>query len=211
MRPLATVARALSLMVLALGTATPCAAQQEGTPDLARILEDRVNAESLLPWHPSRPLIWSDFQGPPDAKHQMQAMAFTGATYQSWCSPDTLTVEVVATFSPRLSWAKSELVKNRNWSTRILQHEQVHFDIAEVFARQLRQAFAGADSLCLNSGAGLQVVYDSLWRTTEEMQDQYDEDTNHGRDPKLQADWTSAVAALLNGLSAFRGVIVPTR
>ncbi len=133
-------------------------------------------------------------------------MTWSGIRYQLQCTGDTLTYAVLAVFDPARSWAKPELVRRPYASTLILQHEQVHFDIAELLARRLRQAFAEAGSVCSSpdpQGAA-SALYEPLARELEALHDQYDHDTRHGQIEDRQVTWEDRITMQLQSLAAFQ-------
>lgn len=162
--------------------------------------------ENTLPWAWELRLAWSDFHGAPDATSHFAAVTWSGIRYQLQCTGDTLTYAVLAVFDPARSWAKPELVRRPYASTLILQHEQVHFDIAELLARRLRQAFAEAGSVCSSpdpQGAA-SALYEPLARELEALHDQYDHDTRHGQIENRQVTWEDRITMQLQSLAAFQ-------
>ncbi|MBS1107556.1 MAG: hypothetical protein H6Q91_3058 [Deltaproteobacteria bacterium] len=90
-------------------------------------------------------------------------------------------------------------------STYILQHEQIHFAIAEVAARELtkrvRQLSATGDS-AEQTAAALQRAIDGVFRDgMREMTERnidFDRDTSGRHDPELQQRWYDRVTAELS-------------
>lgn len=122
-----------------------------------------------------RKLSWNDFNGKPGVN-------WAAMTYYSF---ETTTVQdgnVVTEqhakvfFESNKSW-----VRNRN--ERVLRHEQLHFDIAEIYARKL--------TATMNP--------DSLWKECYKIQNLYDNETNHSIDSVAQGRWERKINQQIQG------------
>jgi predicted secreted Zn-dependent protease len=79
----------------------------------------------------------------------------------------------------------------------ILAHEQAHFDITELIARQLHEAL---QSYVMNKKTFKQDItriYNDAVRAKEEMQETYDRETNHSRNKLKQNEWLDRIETLL--------------
>ena len=90
-----------------------------------------------IEWDTKRKLEWSDFKGEPNANSSFFAMTNSGIKY-GWSSSfdgskRTFEFEVSSYFDANNSWVK----EGKN-SDSLLVHEQIHFDISELKARELR-------------------------------------------------------------------------
>jgi len=86
-------------------------------------------------------LKWSDFRGPvEDGLESYSAVSYVGFRlgYKGTPRQDSLIVVVEAFFNPDKSWHKADT------SAYLLQHEQVHFDITELYTRKLKQQLQSA-------------------------------------------------------------------
>ena len=97
------------------------------------------NDEPVLSWNESYKLSWQDFKAKPNTNDSAVAITASGITFGfSIRQTDKKEVvsfssEVHAHFYPEQSWYKIEQVDNH-----ILGHEQLHFNITELFARKFR-------------------------------------------------------------------------
>lgn len=82
----------------------------------------------------------------------------------------------------------------------LLEHEQVHFDIAELYARGTRRAFSQVPDPCENPSA-VEDISDHNNELSARAQQNYDEETLHGTLPDRQAAWTRRIRALLGASS----------
>jgi predicted secreted Zn-dependent protease len=83
---------------------------------------------------------------------------------------------------------------------QLLEHEQIHFDIAEVAARRIRAGFAGFRNACAEAGGTdpIQQMVAQGDRDLQEEQQRYDRETAHGTNPRAQEQWTLKVRKALN-------------
>ena len=83
---------------------------------------------------------------------------------------------------------------------QLLEHEQIHFDIAEASARKIRARFAGLKSACADPSevASLRLAVGDAERELQEEQQRYDSETSHGTNARAQDQWKRRIAALLN-------------
>jgi len=161
-----------------------------------------------IPWDATRQLVWSDFQGTPPANsaaykepaaihmtiHWRVSFTATCANGRTWTGR-VASAEVTNVMSPALSWAVPGHV-----DALILQHEQTHFDLNEVYRRKLEAAL-----LCIQSqGTSEQTVVDALNERVRsvadslldrlvEIQDQYDAETSPGMNQTAQYRWSEQV------------------
>src|SRR5690606_32551892 len=74
----------------------------------------------------------SDFRGIPDVDSPSDAGASVKITAKPFVSGKRIEYDVRAIFDRQRSWA-------RGMSTSLLEHEQLHFVIAELYARKMRE------------------------------------------------------------------------
>jgi hypothetical protein len=179
----------------------PAAAQM--SPQLLGSLRDQVKAEGSRSWSP-RQLGWPDFHGSPRLGTSTAAQTSSGVTYLVECRDRRFRYAVLATFSPTESWVRPDIPPHRKASRSTLKHEQIHFDITEIFARRLRQAFAGASRLCPGRLNDARKIFDRLSRDSQKMQERYDKETGHGLVQEAQLRWSRAVGSSLDSLAGYR-------
>ncbi len=152
--------------------------------------------EEVILWTPARKLSWSDFKGRPSANSGAAAITASGITY-SFSAQGThdmmeLDFKVDAHFYPEKSWYKPKLA-----DPTILEHEQLHFDIAEVFARKLRRILAETQ-FSDNAKYEVKEIYRNILRELNHYQNQYDSETNFSRDTVQQRLWNKKIGKVLN-------------
>ena len=85
----------------------------------------------------------------------------------------------------------------------LLRHEQLHFDITEVYARRLRQKLASVSIPCADLGPTFERLSKGVYADWAKAEDQYDLDTKHGLQPAQQARWEAQVQQQLLELADF--------
>lgn len=96
-----------------------------------------------------------------------------------------------------------------NTSGYILKHEQLHFDICELYARKLRQMMAETDfTKVKNIQPEVQKMYNKVSNECEKTQQKYDNDTNHGENPAKQKVWDNDIANQLAALDKYSDINV---
>lgn len=117
--------------------------------------------DSIIYWSESRKLVWDDFQGEKDTSqfNNKYGVALAISVVDIIFSYSSKHIIVFASFDKKDSWTVTE-------SKDVLGHEQLHFDIAELFARKIRKAFS---ELKKNNVSDYS-VYDSIFvKYTKEM------------------------------------------
>ncbi|MCS6916234.1 MAG: hypothetical protein RMK52_00890 [Chitinophagales bacterium] len=141
-------------------------------------------------WSADRPLTYGDFRGripsgSPWAATTRSTIRFSYETVNGVLSR----WDVQATFDPEGSWMR---VKD----PAVLQHEQLHFDITEVYAR-LFCAHLNRLQGTRVPRAVLRDLFDEFNRRCDSVHVAYDEGTAHGTIASAQAAWTDSVKSWL--------------
>jgi len=138
-------------------------------------------------WHKARKLTWNDFKGKAPSDTPVAALTASGISYSfsSYENGDEMAIRYVVTanFYPSRSWYQA-----RYASSNVLAHEQLHFDITELFARKFRQRLDAA-RFTKNIKAEVQEIFQQINRELGEYQDRYDLETNSSRLLDRQRQW----------------------
>ncbi len=184
-------------LLLALASPPQTAPVSKPIPTQTAPLPAKVVAPPIV-WAANRPLTAADFKARPPFAPQA-ALTVADLKASAGCKDYVFAGGVQATFDPNTSWIKDP----KTLTPALLRHEQLHFDIAELAARRLRQKISLFKFDCLK----LQPAFDNLtkpayraWATEE---NRYDGETNHGLNAAKQALWEQQVAAKLLELKAF--------
>lgn len=150
-------------------------------------------------WSEDRDLRWSDFQGQPDFNDDFRDAVTTSAIkFTSRCNNNgLLEFEVSAEFLKNRSW-----VKPVAFSDYHLRHEQLHFDITEVYVRKIRTLLSQRNFAC-NEQALVQNYVQQIMNTCTEAQAKYDKETRYSLHKANQATWQLIVDEQLYGLQKY--------
>ncbi len=148
---------------------------------------------SKIYWNENTQLEFSDFRGYPTYR-SAAAMSYCGIKYNSCGISKNPTYSVSAYFEPKNSWVWSNYKYDY-----VINHERLHFDIAEIYARKLRKYFAENQVSIRNSKR----VYQQFFKAYEQFQNTYDEATQHGTNKKKQSEWKEKIKNELHQLNRF--------
>jgi hypothetical protein len=140
-----------------------------------------------IDWHADSLLTWNDFQGAIDSSSSFSALTYYGTSYQYKCDEHlgkyTIAFTTKSYADPNRCWSKVE-----KQTPALLKHEQLHFDIAEFFARQLLIAF-NSYNYTINYKTEIKQINDDMVAKRNSMQELYDHQTNHSINKIMQARW----------------------
>lgn len=172
------------------------AALLTGIPVLSTSAKDDAVSVSAVPkmqfqWREHTKLSWSDFQGPVTAVERESAAATCCSIgfRTNMLSDGRTEVEVYNTFYANKSWVKEDA---RIQS--ILDHEQGHFDLCEVYTRKLKQRIAKVDMNAAGVKQELMRIYSAVSSEYEARQQAYELETTHGTIIAEQKRWQQMIA-----------------
>lgn len=149
----------------------------------------------IILWGEDPKLSWEDFRGKPDPESPFVASTHSSIVFsysmKSVNGELSLTTETDAFFYPEMSWYKKGEV-----NAHILNHEQGHFDITELYARKLRKAFAEY-KVTENYKKELSAIFTKLNNERQQMQNRYDKETNHSQNVEKEIQWQKLIATEL--------------
>ena len=146
--------------------------------------------ETQIVWTADRKLTWADFKGVPDTKAFPNTLAVTNSGFGFETGFNVFKeggLFVEATFNNYGSWV---IPKGRN--DYVLRHEQIHFDLTEIYSRKLRKTFADA-KIKPQEGARAKQIFDAIFAELNKRQKKYDSETKHGEKERTQKYWESVV------------------
>jgi len=151
-------------------------------------------------WEEDRPLTWDDFKGTADAGSKFYALTNSGIYYQvqqeSWAQ---FAVSVETFFDPKQSWQKKDQVTDH-----LLQHEQLHFNIHELYSRLFIKSMIEAE---FNDEKmvfiRIRELYARALQDAQDFSNLYDKETNHSVNKVEQMVWNKKVNALLEETKEF--------
>lgn len=155
-----------------------------------------VQDYETISWNSNERLSWTDFKGKIPENSRAAATTASGITYRFSTSGNRNQLQVdfkVDThFYPNKSWFQPALCDEV-----ILSHEQLHFDISELYARKLRKELNDASYTRNNIKAKVRIIYRKNNEALNAYQNQYDHATNYSRDREQQLIWNKKIAEAL--------------
>jgi hypothetical protein len=153
--------------------------------------------EEEIIWSPDVRLEWSDFRGKARENSRIAAVTASGISYRfSSLEGDDgyyeVEYEVSTFFYPLKSWYHPHKCDDL-----VLSHEQLHFDIAELFARRMRTTIDNT-RFTENVKAEINAIYRQTLIELEDFQDKYDIETNYSMNRPAQLKWNREIEEALN-------------
>ncbi len=145
-----------------------------------------------IQWCEGHQLEWSDFKGRVPAMSSNAAQTAYEVGFDVNMVAGKFNFIVTCNFLPHKSW-----VRKKDANDHILRHEQLHFDIAEIYARKMRKELNEANITVRNLQAKADKIYEENWNALTKMQRDYDRETNHSINKKEQAEWDAKIMELL--------------
>ncbi|WP_337043262.1 DUF922 domain-containing protein [Emticicia sp. 17c] len=171
---------------------------------------DNRKFEKIIYWSDTRKLIYSDFKSkvkPLESFHPI-TIATTGAgiLYRaSKITPFTFLIKecyIKSYFDCRKSWF------DKNFENpEVLEHEQLHFDITELFARRLRKKLIN-EYITPITLETLEKEIKQTMSDLEKLQQKYDQEAGHGIDDEIQKKWRKLIAEELKKLNIYQSDLV---
>ena len=112
-------------------------------------------------------------------------------------------------------YVEAIFVKSKSYITKysdyVLKHEQLHFDVCELYARKLRQKINEIDfKKVKNVQQVIQNAYAKINTEFGREQEKYDKDTEHGLNAAKQQVWADDIQKRIKELDAFSGTEINT-
>ncbi|MEO6329399.1 MAG: hypothetical protein ABIO55_10715 [Ginsengibacter sp.] len=159
--------------------------------------------EKEIEWTANRKLIWEDFKGIPKSisNSNSAAQTYCGFGFQTnYVTILTKTkIFVTTTFTCNLSWVRPDQ-KDR---ADLLEHEQGHFDLCEVYARQLRRKRQEKKLTFFNLNTDANIILKNVYALYLDRQELYEKETNYSLNRQKQIEWSKTIISELNELSSF--------
>ncbi|RKR06497.1 uncharacterized protein DUF922 [Maribacter vaceletii] len=147
-------------------------------------------------WDSNNKLTWENFKGKIPLHSRAAATTASGVTYkysaQRIRGELNVSFIVSAYFYPKKSWYNPSLC-----DSLILSHEQLHFDISELYARKLKRKL---DATTFTHGSlkkEVKSIYNVVMAELNSYQNLYDKETNFSRDLEEQLRWNKKIREAL--------------
>lgn len=160
--------------------------------------------EPVITWSSSYKLSWKNFKGSPQMDVTASASTSSGIRFGYSVTKTnrgkevvSFTTEVFACFYPEKSWYKKKLA-----TSRVLRHEQIHFNITELYARKFRHRISQIQVSNMIEKE-LKLLFKMNNKKLDMMQKKYDRETDHSINKDAQAQWELFINAELKKLSEY--------
>lgn len=154
--------------------------------------------DGMIIWEEGKLLDWNFFLVDSSNSIKLSAVTASGIFLDSKTKKDTLWITVTAKFDPLKS-----RVKKGAQNSKLLKHEQLHFDISELFARKLRQYLLKQKLSKKELNSFLKNAIDANNQFMNHFQDKYDLETEHGKARGKQLEWEKRISIELRALEAY--------
>lgn len=169
------------------------------------LVSKKTEQAELICWDAQHKLQWQDYQGTPAKSF---ASAITVANIEVYPSYDKkqkrYKYKVSNSFNRRKSWVKKDNSQTV-YSEILLAHEQLHFDISELYSRKLRYEFEKVEKLQKNQVKDVvyQKIITEIIDERDVFDELYDKETSHGRIIKKQDEWEQKLKSELHKLENY--------
>jgi len=167
------------------------------------LIDNAKDYENEVVWHKKRKLEISDFKASTN-KRPFTAVTTSGFRYRVEgrpAFPNKYKLFVETYFDCQLSY-----FKRTEFDSLVLAHEQIHFDISELYARkfveQMEKKAKNLDQLLANR----ETIFRQVWNERQIKQDAYD--TEVYADRSKQADWDQWIKEELRKYDSFEEKIL---
>lgn len=153
-------------------------------------------------WKKDQKLNWNNFKSKVNNQSGKSVVAYTNCGWvysvvKSSNPKSSVKIEIETIFNEDKSWKDVKQI-----SEYILNHEQKHFDIAEVFARKLRKEVAEKVKTSGDFDRSFQGIYNKILKEYKNFQVSYDQNTDHGMDKDKQEEYNTLISEELENLKS---------
>jgi hypothetical protein len=153
-------------------------------------------SQDTIHWKPYYKLKWEDFQGIPDTTSKFRAISSIGINYTLTFNKKAFSYNVTCIFNKKESWTKSK-------DSTLLEHENTHFNIAELFARKLNQVYKNYKFPSTTIRNDFEKTARVIKTERNKVDDLYDKETNFSRNKKKQNYWNNRIKTELKKIQIY--------
>ena len=162
----------------------------------AQQIKEPVDFKVYMEWQEFDLLDWEDFKGYRPEQYDGDAGSLVKIKAVPYIVRKKIKYDVYALFDKTKSWALER-------SPQLLKHEQLHFDIAELYARKIRKKILQLSSKKKNDLKTYNHEIRKLLNESNEFDRLYDMETLHGSLTRKQKEWEHKVKQSLASLKGF--------
>jgi hypothetical protein len=168
--------------------------------------------EAIIYWDKDQKLTWQDFQGKiidSISNDGAAAKCYSEIIFQYDQIEGHLNCTTFARFYKLISYVRDTLYLNASsyyvtsTSIKILGHEQLHFDICELYTRLIREQFQILKEKHIENINEYLGTFKKFYYEFNQLQDLYDMETRHGENPEKQLEWFNNINKRLDSLGSY--------
>ncbi|NMR32775.1 DUF922 domain-containing protein [Chryseobacterium aquaticum] len=157
-----------------------------------------------IEWKEDRKLVWSNFKSNKNNQHGKDIVAYThcGWVYSVVKSSNPkggAKVNIETIFNEDKSWKDDTRITDY-----VLNHEQKHFDIAEIYARKIRKEIISKIKTSGDYDRNFQTIYSRILKDYRNFQALYDGVTEHGMNKEKQSEYNAIISNELELLKDYK-------
>jgi hypothetical protein len=169
-------------------------------PDTANVI---IWSAKRLDWADFKEEVFNDIYPGAKAKIHWNYRHSFGSIYKDG-GKTKVTVQVYALCVPARSWVRPVNIGKKE----VLVHEQLHFDIVELFARQLRQLLTQTPFNRDNYKKAITKAFNKSNTLMQQMQKEYDDGVKDDYSNARLAAWLALVADKITALDKYKSTSV---
>lgn len=147
-------------------------------------------------WTGYNKLKWKDFKGYPDQRSPASALSESTINYHFSITSHLINFKFSCSFSTCASWIKTA-------SYILLEHEQVHFDLAEYHKRLMAKEMVSQKFTSDHLAEKVDAIANRIDSLRTEADILYDTETNYSRNEYKQKEWLLKIRKMLKALDEF--------
>ena len=152
--------------------------------------------DSLIFWQETNKLTWDDFKAKPSASSPYKAFTESEIKTEMSAKNNEAHIIIKTFFDKNKSWVKDR-------TDELLAHEQLHFDITELWSRKFRQKLKGKTFSFKTFQKELNAIQSSIYKESKDMQIDYDKETQHSIVVASQKKWEKKIKTDIESLKTF--------
>ena len=153
--------------------------------------------QQYIEWNEFYPLSWDNFKGEPTENSIGDAGTAVKIMATPYYAGKKIRYNVYALFNMQKSWGLEK-------DSALLAHEQLHFNIAELYARKIRKKVAELNVSGAKSLSFYNAEINKLLEESNAVDIQYDLETLHGAIRDKQRLWQKKIDAEMKALAGFK-------
>ena len=155
-----------------------------------------AQGDEFIRWSAVKRLTWNDYLATPSTSNDIAAITSTALGMEYHVRNNSITYNISCRFSKIKSWGRYK-------TDYILQHEQGHFDITELFARKLAKELREYKFNPHKYQDDVGKIYKKLMDEKEVYQNKYDKETDFSRNKDKQVEWLEKIKDELDELDEY--------